>query len=119
MLMKARESIYGKTFESSFEAAKISFLSSFFATRKRYLFMSYIFSYFTSQRKTMAGEFTFSMGLRGFHVYRRNWKPYVGQKIKFVLEKGNVHDDFAVAGNAKLPGKLIAEVVGHVPLELS
>ena len=35
------------------------------------------------------------------------------------MEKGNVHDDFAVAGNAKLPGKLIAEVVGHVPLELS
>ena len=41
MLMKTRDSIYGKTFESSFEASKISFLSSFFATRKRYLFMSY------------------------------------------------------------------------------
>ena len=67
----------------------------------------------------MAGKFTFSMGLCGFHVYTRNWKPYVGQKIKFVLEEGNIHDDFAVVGNAKLPGKLIAEVVGHVPLELS
>ena len=43
---------------------------------------------------------TFFTGLRGFHVYRSCWKPYVKQKIEFRKEKNNQYDKYAVAGYA-------------------
>ena len=43
---------------------------------------------------------TFFAGLRGFHVYRSCWKPYVKQKIEFRKEKNNQYDKYAVAGYA-------------------
>ena len=53
------------------------------------------------------------MGLRGYHVYRDEWRPYVHQPITFRKEEDNVHDNFAVAGCAKLPGRLIPGIVGR------
>ena len=64
-------------------------------------------------------KITFEMGLRGYHEYGDYWRPYVHQPITFRKEQDNVHDNFAVAGYAKLPGRLIPSIVGHVPLELS
>ena len=61
----------------------------------------------------------FFTGLRGFHVYRSSWKPYVQQKIELRKENHNKHDKYAVAGCTKLPGKLGLCVVGHTPREIS
>ena len=58
-------------------------------------------------------------GNRGFHVYRRSWKPYVQQEIELQEEKNNKHDKYAVAGLTKLPGKLALCVFGHIPREIS
>lgn len=69
----------------------------------------------SSQRNSI----NFFTGLRGFHVYRSSWKPYVQQKIEFRKEKNNKHDKYAVAGYTKLPGKLALCVVGHIPREIS
>ena len=63
--------------------------------------------------------YVFTTALRGFHVYRSEWKPYIGQNITFKQEFENPHDRFAVAGKANLPGKLCAVSVGHVPREMS
>ena len=52
--------------------------------------------------------YVFTTALRGFHVYRSEWKPYLGQNITFKQEFENPHDRFAVAGKANLPGKLCA-----------
>ena len=62
---------------------------------------------------------TFFAGLRGFHVYRSSWKPYVKQKIEFRKEKNNHYDKYAVAGYTKFPGKVVLCVVGHMPQEIS
>ena len=62
---------------------------------------------------------TFFTGLRGFHIYRSCWKPFVCQKIEFRNEKNNKHNKYAVAGYTKLPGKLVLCVVGHMPREIS
>ena len=41
---------------------------------------------------------TFFTGLRGFHVCRSCWKPYVKQNIEFRKEKNNQYNKYAVAG---------------------
>ena len=51
----------------------------------------------------------FLMGLRGFHVYREEWNPYMNENISFMVEENNPFDDFATAGFA---GEVMA---GHVP----
>ena len=66
---------------------------------------------------TLICEFT--TALRGFHVYRCDWKPYLNQPIEFKRELDNPHDRFAVAGKTKLHGKLCAVIIGHVPKEMS
>lgn len=40
----------------------------------------------------------FNTGLRGYHVYRTSWKPFLKQQFTFKQEKDNKHDRFAVAG---------------------
>ena len=66
---------------------------------------------------TLFFEFTTALG--GIHVYRSEWKPHLDELITFKQEFENPHDRFAVAGKAKLPGKLCAVTVGHVPREIS
>ena len=62
---------------------------------------------------------TFFTGLRGFHVYRSCWKPYLKQKIEFRKEKNNQYNTYVVAGYTKLPGKMVLCVVGQMPQEIS
>ena len=65
-------------------------------------------------------SYTFYSGLRGFHVYKNIWVPYPDQVIQFRQEHDNEHDDFAVAGTVRLPGRLVPRtVVGHIPGEIS
>ena len=66
-------------------------------------------------------SFAFRMGLRGFHFYRNSvgWVPTKGQSVHLRTEQNNKHDRFAVAGQARIPGKFGRVTVGHVPRELS
>ena len=45
-------------------------------------------------------SFSFRLGARGFHVYQKDWVPFVGQAVAFERDPGNVHDCFAVAINS-------------------
>ena len=63
--------------------------------------------------------FTLNTGLRGYPEYKREWNPYIDQFLDFRPEWDNGHDDFAVAGYARLPGRPRMSVVGHIPRELS
>lgn len=51
--------------------------------------------------------------IRGHHVYKRAWTPFVGEELPLQREPTNRHDAFAVA--IKKGGN----VVGRVPRELS
>ena len=64
-------------------------------------------------------DYDFCIGLRGYHVYQKIWKPFIGQVITFEQEEKNSHDRFAISGSAKIPGKIGRVVVGHIPRELS
>ena len=61
---------------------------------------------------------TFQTGLRGYHEYKKIW-PYIRQFEEFRQEQENIHDNFAVAWYATLPGIARMCVVGHMPRELS
>ena len=62
---------------------------------------------------TMAMTFRIESTVRGHHVYKAAWSPYIGEELPVQREVNNIHDDFAVAvlknGNT----------VGHVPREIS
>ena len=66
---------------------------------------------------TSATALSFSIHsvLRGHHVNKKIWTPYVGEMLALQREIGNVHDRFAVAVTAQ-PA---ATIVGRVPRELS
>ena len=51
--------------------------------------------------------------IRGHHIYKRTWTPYVGEELPLQRERTNSHDAFAVT--IKKDGS----VVGRVPKELS
>ena len=62
---------------------------------------------------TMATTFRIESTVRGHHVYKAAWSPYIGEELPVQREVNNIHDDFAVAvlknGNT----------VGHVSREIS
>ena len=59
--------------------------------------------------------FEFTSAVRGFHYYRRYWRPEVEQKLNCYHERNNPFDRFAIKccaiGNE--------ETVGHLPKEIS
>ena len=61
----------------------------------------------------MATTLRIESTVRGHHVYKAAWSPYIGEELPVQREVNNIHDDFAVAvlknGNT----------VGHVPREIS
>ena len=57
--------------------------------------------------------FTFTTGVRGYHVYQDIWRPEIGDVLHCEREIGNSLDTFAVAI------KTDTEIVGHVPRLLS
>ena len=48
----------------------------------------------------------------GYHVYRKTWKPFVGQKLDTAMEPNNVMGKYAVA----IFQERQKHVVGHLPL---
>ena len=64
-------------------------------------------------------DYDFCSGLRGYHVYQKIWKPFIGQVITFAREEKNPYDRFAISGSAKIPGKMGCVVVGDIPRVLS
>ncbi len=51
--------------------------------------------------------------VRGHHIYKGAWTPFVGEELPLQREHGNSHDAFAVTI------KIYASFVGRVPRELS
>lgn len=58
-------------------------------------------------------EFEFLSAVRGFHVYRDIWKPYVSEILRCEFEPENQFDMFSV--------KVCSDekIVGHIPREIS
>ena len=57
----------------------------------------------------------FTAAVRGYHYYRRFWKPEPSQKLNCFFEEGNPFDPFAI--KVCEIGKTTA--VGHLPREIS
>lgn len=51
--------------------------------------------------------------VRGHHVYKRMWTPRIGEVLEVDVERGNIHDRYAVSVLKE------GTVVGHAPRELS
>ena len=45
----------------------------------------------------MATSFRIESTVRGHHVYKASWSPYIGEELPVQCEVNNIHDDFAVA----------------------
>ena len=61
----------------------------------------------------MATSFRIESTVRGHHVYKALWSPYIGEELSVQCEVNNIHDDFAVAVLKN------SNTVGHVPREIS
>ena len=57
----------------------------------------------------------FTVAVRGFHVYKINWKPQEGDLLKYAHEVDNPYDMFSM----KICKPDSNEIVGHLPLEIS
>ena len=57
---------------------------------------------------------TFTAAVRGFHYYRRFWRPKENEKLDCFYESGNVFDQFAIKTVDER-----GETVGHLPKEIS
>ena len=42
-------------------------------------------------------DFRIESTVRGHHVYKAAWSPYIGEELPVQREVNNIHDDFAVA----------------------
>ena len=58
-------------------------------------------------------EFSHNSVVRGHHIYKSIWTPYIGEVLPAAVEDGNEEDQYAVA---VCKGGI---VVGHTPRELS
>ena len=53
--------------------------------------------------------------IRGFHIYRRNWNPVLGETLHCIHDKGNPFDVFAIKTCSPQNG----QTLGHLPREIS
>ena len=69
----------------------------------------------------VSANYSFKLGLRGYHVYRVDWSPYRGENIEFFQEPDNQFDFFVVSGKVavKIPLQIDHKNIDHVPLEVS
>ena len=61
----------------------------------------------------------FLCGLRGYHVYKKDWTPRINKVLPAVHEVSNTYDRYAIAAKKKLPGQLAPSTVGHLSKEIS
>lgn len=73
-------------------------------------------------------SFSIPYEMRGFHVYKKEWKPAFHQILYGSLEQDNPHDKNCVAfcqtpvaptQSLKMEDRQKFSVVGHLPIELS
>ena len=57
----------------------------------------------------------FNAGVRGFHVYKTNWKPQDGELLKCTHEEDHLYDIFSM----KVCKSDSDKIVGHLPMETS
>ena len=57
----------------------------------------------------------FNAAVRGFHVYKTNWKPQDGELLKCAHEEDNLYGIFSM----KVCKIESDEIVGHLPMEIS
>ena len=62
---------------------------------------------------SLSCEFKFCSAVRGYHVYRDTWKPYVSECLRCEHEIDNLFDMFAIKVC------LDNSIVGHLPREIS
>ena len=48
-------------------------------------------------RRRLAAEVIFPLAVRGFHVYRGVWAPWLGQQLSVEREHSKAEDRFTVA----------------------
>ena len=58
-------------------------------------------------------DLSFDSVIRGHHVYKRVWEPFIGETLQVSREEDNIHDRWAVSV------VLNGNIVGHVPREIS
>ena len=58
---------------------------------------------------------SFLCGLRGYHVYKNEWKPILNETLPAIHEADNVYDRYAIAARKKLSGQTVKSTVGHLP----
>ena len=57
---------------------------------------------------------------RGFHVFRKYWRPKLTDKLTVLIEKSNVCDPYARGIYVEIRGKISGKcLVGHIPREIS
>ena len=61
----------------------------------------------------------FLCGLRGYHVYMKDWTPTLNDVLSTIHESGNIHDCYAIAARKCLSGSVVDSTVGHLPKEIS
>ena len=64
-----------------------------------------------------ASEIKISSAVRGYHVYKEIWDPFIDDTFGTKHERGNSHDRYAMA---VIPDDMKRKrVVGHLPREIS
>ncbi len=57
-------------------------------------------------------EYPYASCIRGHHVYKDIWSPYINEKLTCVMEEDNSHDPYAVSVKK-------GQIVGHLPRIIS
>ena len=63
--------------------------------------------------------YSFSCGIRGYQEYKSRWVPVLHEVLPVKHKSGNSYNMYAIAVMKRLPGTLVASVVGHLPREIS
>ena len=63
--------------------------------------------------------FSFSSAIRGHHVYKSMWPPFVGEHLEIERENSNAHHRFAIAVIKVCPTRITPTIIGHFPREIS
>ena len=61
-------------------------------------------------------DIIFTAVIRGFHVYKASWKPKEDDLLEYSHEKDNPYDSFSIK---VFKPDSPAEIVGHLPMEIS
>ena len=67
----------------------------------------------------MSCSFKFDSVIRGHHIYKDIWTPYLGELLHCEPESGNIHDPYAVSvhttNSTSDHSACTTPIVGHIP----